>query len=260
MQPNGAWTFTGNGGIDALPAGANVTQSFTATVTDDKGATATQTVVVTVVGTNDAPVTKDGEFETDKGDAISGQLFASDVDAGDVLTFSLGTKAPANGTVTIAADGGFTYTPKAGFQGLDTFDFTVSDGNGGTSTSRATVAVVSESGASGGSSVSLDIQPEGTILSTASPVDAAVEPRHRARPVGQHRRDRMAGSDKPGGRRAPGAGRALRRCRDLGRRPHRGLCLHGHEHADLQPHGPRAHRCSPRPALSAGGRRTTPPP
>ena len=172
VQPNGAWTFTGNGAIDALPSGATVTQSFTATVTDDKGATATQTVVVTVVGTNDAPVTKDGEFETDKGDAISGQLFASDVDAGDVLTFSLGAKGPANGTVTIAANGSFTYTPKAGFQGLDTFDFTVSDGKGGTSTSRATIAVVSESDNSGGSSVSLDIQPEGTVISTASPVDA----------------------------------------------------------------------------------------
>jgi VCBS repeat-containing protein len=172
MQPNGAWTFTGNGAIDALPAGATVTQSFTATVTDDKGAKATQTVVVTVVGTNDAPITKDGEFETDKGDAISGQLFASDVDAGDALTFSLGAKGPANGTVTIAANGSFTYTPKAGFQGLDTFDFTVSDGKGGTSTSRATIAVVSESDNSGGSSVSLDIQPEGTVISTASPVDA----------------------------------------------------------------------------------------
>jgi VCBS repeat-containing protein len=172
VQPNGVWTFTGNAAIDALPGGATVTQSFSATVTDDKGATATQTVVVTVVGTNDAPVTKDGEFETDKGDAISGQLFGADVDAGDVLTFSLGPKGPSNGTVTVAANGTFTYTPKAGFQGLDTFDFTVSDGKGGTSTSRATVAVVSESDNSGGSSVSLDIQPEGSILSTASPVDA----------------------------------------------------------------------------------------
>ncbi|MGE5199115.1 MAG: VCBS domain-containing protein [Rhodospirillaceae bacterium] len=172
VQPDGTWSFTGNSAIDALPKGATVTESFTATVTDDKGATATQTVVVTILGTNDAPVTKDGEFETDKGEAISGQLFASDVDTGDILTFSLGPKAPANGTVTIAADGSFTYTPAAGFQGLDTFDFSVSDGQGGTSTSRATVAVVSESGSSGGSSVSLDIQPEGTILSTATPVDA----------------------------------------------------------------------------------------
>jgi VCBS repeat-containing protein len=172
VQPDGGWTFTGNGAIDALARGATVTESFVATVTDEWGATATQTVVVTVVGTNDAPVTSDGEFDTRKDEPITGTLFASDVDAGDLLTFSLGPRGPANGTVAIAADGSFTYTPNAGFQGLDTFDFSVSDGQGGTATSRATVAVVSESGGSGGATVSLDIEPAGTVLSTASPVEA----------------------------------------------------------------------------------------
>jgi VCBS repeat-containing protein len=178
VRPDGTWTFTGNAAIDALPQSARVTETFTATVTDDRGATATQAVVVTILGTNDAPVATDGEFETDKGAAVAGQLSATDVDTGDVLTFGLGPGAPANGTVALAADGSFTYTPNAGFQGLDGFDFTVSDGQGGTATSRATVAVVSNSASSGGSSVSLDItgaagaQPAGTILSTASPVDA----------------------------------------------------------------------------------------
>jgi VCBS repeat-containing protein len=178
VQPDGTWTFTGNAAIDALPQSARVTETFTATVTDDRGATATQAVVVTILGTNDSPVAPDGEFETDKGTPVAGQLSATDVDTGDVLTFGLGPRAPANGTVAIAADGSFTYTPNAGFQGLDSFDFTVSDGQGGTATSRATVAVVSGTASSGGSSVSLDItgapgaQPAGTILSTASPVDA----------------------------------------------------------------------------------------
>jgi VCBS repeat-containing protein len=143
VQPNGTWTFTGNAAIEALPQSARVTETFTATVTDEQGATATQAVVVTILGTNDAPVATDGDFATDKGTPVAGQLFATDVDTGDVLTFGLGPRAPANGTVAIAADGSFTYTPNAGFQGLDSFDFTVSDGQGGTATSRATVAVVS---------------------------------------------------------------------------------------------------------------------
>src|SRR5262245_38622 len=34
---------------------------------------------------------------------------------------------PANGTLTLGADGGFSYTPAAGFHGTDTFTYTVSD-------------------------------------------------------------------------------------------------------------------------------------
>ena len=180
VQPDGTWTFAGNGLVQTLGAGASVTETFTATVTDEKGATATQAVVVTIRGANDAPVSSAGEFDTAKGNAITGTLVAVDIDAGDVLTFGAGPKAPTNGTVVIGADGSFTYTPDPAFQGLDSFDFTVSDGQGGSSTSRVTVAVLSPTGSgSGGSSVSLGItgapgvQPAGTVISTASPVDAS---------------------------------------------------------------------------------------
>jgi VCBS repeat-containing protein len=180
VLPNGEWTFSGNGLVQTLGSGATVTETFTATVTDDRGATATQTVVVTIRGANDAPVSSTGDVDTAKDSAVTGRLVASDIDAGDVLTFGAGPKAPSNGTVVIGADGSFSYTPAAGFQGLDSFDFTVSDGQGGTSTSRVTVAVLSPTGSgSGGSSVSIGItgapgaQPAGTVISTASPVDAS---------------------------------------------------------------------------------------
>ena len=63
-------------------------------------------------------------------DAISGVL-ANDTDAdGDVLAASLLTDV-SHGTLTLNADGSFTYTPDADFFGTDTFDYTVSDGNGG---------------------------------------------------------------------------------------------------------------------------------
>ena len=39
----------------ALKEGQTVTESFTATVTDDFGATATQVVTITITGTNDTP-------------------------------------------------------------------------------------------------------------------------------------------------------------------------------------------------------------
>ena len=40
----------------------------------------------------------------------------TDVDTGTTLTATLGA-SPANGTVTLSADGSFTYTPAANFNG-----------------------------------------------------------------------------------------------------------------------------------------------
>ncbi|MEH2071087.1 MAG: Ig-like domain-containing protein [Nostoc sp.] len=62
----------------------------------------------------------------------------SDVD-GDTLSISDFTK-PANGTLTLnnngtvgnASDDYFIYTPKANYNGTDSFTYTISDGNGGT--------------------------------------------------------------------------------------------------------------------------------
>ncbi|MEO0764220.1 MAG: cadherin-like domain-containing protein, partial [Pseudomonadota bacterium] len=62
----------------------------------------------------------------------------SDVD-GDALTAVLGTDV-TDGTLTLSADGSFDYAPDADFNGTDSFTYTVSDGQGGTST-PATVTI-----------------------------------------------------------------------------------------------------------------------
>jgi len=64
----------------------------------------------------------------------------SDPDGDDLMVESV--NQPENGTVS--NDGtNVAYTPEAGFSGIDIFDYTVSDGNGGTDTATIIVAVAS---------------------------------------------------------------------------------------------------------------------
>ena len=54
---------------------------------------------------------------------ISGNVLKNDHGATAVVR----STQPSDGTVTLNADGSFTYTPKAGFKGTDTFTYTASD-------------------------------------------------------------------------------------------------------------------------------------
>ena len=64
-------------------------------------------------------------------------IVAEDIE-GDALSHAV-VEGPAHGTVEMAPDGTFTYTPEADFAGADSFTYEVSDGQGGTDT--ATVAI-----------------------------------------------------------------------------------------------------------------------
>jgi Ca2+-binding RTX toxin-like protein len=99
-------------------------------------------VFVSVLPVNDgAPVARDAALLAPAGATLRGALpAASDVDR-DPVTYSLAAE-PRNGSVSVAPDGGFAYTPRAGHQGADSFGFTVSDGQGGSNTYTAQVTVM----------------------------------------------------------------------------------------------------------------------
>ena len=114
--------------------------SFSYTIDDGNGHTATATVTVNVTAVNDAPLAIGDIASTTAGTPVVINVLGNDADVdGDALTVTAVT-APTNGTAVINADNTVTYTSTADFAGgLVTFDYTVSDGNGGTDT--ATVAV-----------------------------------------------------------------------------------------------------------------------
>jgi hypothetical protein len=55
-------------------------------------------------------------------------------------TVTLGSR-PRHGTLTMHADGGFAYTPRAGFTGTDTFTYTVKRGEATSEPATVTVLV-----------------------------------------------------------------------------------------------------------------------
>uniref|UniRef100_UPI0035699EBB Ig-like domain-containing protein n=1 Tax=Mangrovibacterium sp. TaxID=1961364 RepID=UPI0035699EBB len=138
--PNGTITIDASDAISFSPdANYNGTETF-AYVISDGTTTATANQEITVNAVNDDPVAVADAPVTDEDTPVSGLVTATDIDGDSPLTF---TKAsdPSNGTVTVAGDGSYTYTPDADFNGTDSFTVSVSDGNGGTDTVTVSVTV-----------------------------------------------------------------------------------------------------------------------
>ncbi len=140
MNADGSFTYTGAADF----AGAD---SFDYTIADGRGGFSTATVDLNVAAVNDAPVAVGDSYAglSDIAvvmDAASGVL-SNDTDAdGDGLSVDSYDAVSVNGgTVSMNADGSFTYTPAAGYTGTDTFAYTVTDGNNATDTQTVSVSV-----------------------------------------------------------------------------------------------------------------------
>ncbi|MEO5688455.1 MAG: Ig-like domain-containing protein, partial [Burkholderiaceae bacterium] len=135
MNPDGTLTFTPN---------HDVAGSITFTYTESNGSagTSTSTVTVNVVATPDhAPVAANDTFSGHENAVITGNVAANDtpsIDGGNSWTLASGT---AHGSVTLNADGTFSYTPAANYSGPDSFAYTVTDADGSASTAIVTLNV-----------------------------------------------------------------------------------------------------------------------
>jgi VCBS repeat-containing protein len=154
LNPDGSFVYTPTQNF-------NGTDSFTYNVTDSKGASNSATVTITVTNNNNPPTAVDDPFYTTNEDtplSVTGatneiiqQTIAypvllsndTDLDQDNLTVSSTGAFTTSeNGTVTLYSDGSFDYQPAQDFNGVDSFNYTASDGNGGTSTATATVTVL----------------------------------------------------------------------------------------------------------------------
>jgi len=116
------------------------TDSFTYTIDDGRGFTATGIVTVAVSPVQDDPEADDDSKVTDEDTAVAIAVLVNDSDVdGDTLTV---TDYTQGGHGLVENNGGtLTYTPEPNFNGTDSFTYTISDGHGGTDTATVTVTV-----------------------------------------------------------------------------------------------------------------------
>ena len=114
----GTWTYTLDNNaenVQALAAGESHDEEFTVVVTDDQGATDTQTVTITVTGTNDAPIIEAGDVAGDVQEdttlTFTGDLHSTDVDNGATAAWSVANSAGTYGSLAVDGNTGtWTYT------------------------------------------------------------------------------------------------------------------------------------------------------
>jgi VCBS repeat-containing protein len=139
LASDGSFTYTPNADFSG-------TDTFTYKANDSHSDSNVVTVTLTVNPLNDAPVSQAdayiAEVNTPRVVGAAAGLLSNDTDAdpGDTLTVATFSQ-PANGNVTVNADGSFTYTPNTDFQGTDTFTYKATDGTETTGDTTVTITV-----------------------------------------------------------------------------------------------------------------------
>ncbi len=132
---HGTVSLNGDGSFSYTPAtGFTGTDSFTYSVSDGQASDGPITVMITVsgsIGGNHPPQGSPDSYSVSAGQTLTVSapgLLANDTDPdGDALSVA-SSGSPSHGTLSISADGWFSYTPDSGFTGTDSFPYYVTDG------------------------------------------------------------------------------------------------------------------------------------
>ena len=112
----------------------------------DGALTTTKIYNITIEAVNDPPEFGSMHNTTPEDTAVSGSVTASDPES-DAVTYAKASD-PAHGTVTVAPDGSYTYTPNDDYTGEDSFTVTADDGqpehSTGTGIAHITVTPVND--------------------------------------------------------------------------------------------------------------------
>src|SRR5262249_30660286 len=141
---HGSLTLNADGSFSYTPnANYNGSDSFTYKASDGALDSNVATVGISVAPVNDAPVAQNDTTATNEDTAVSGNLLANDSAIhGHRFTEVLVT-APVHGSLTLNADGSFTYTPSANYNGPDSFSYKANDGTADSNVATVSINVAS---------------------------------------------------------------------------------------------------------------------
>jgi gliding motility-associated-like protein len=152
INANGSYTFTPTANYNGT------VPSIDYTATDANGGSDVGALQLTITPVNDAPVAVDDIKTTNENTTASGNVLTDGTDDSDVdgntltitqfkingITYNPGTVAniPGRGSITINANGSYTFTPTAGYYGaVPDVEYTLSDGNGGSDVGLLSITV-----------------------------------------------------------------------------------------------------------------------
>ena len=168
LNADGSFTYTPD-------VNYNGTDSFTYKVNDGQLDSNFATVMLNIAAVNDAPVAADAAVNTleDTSLVIDLRNYATDVDS-SVFAAAI-VNAPTHGALVANADGTYSYTPDANYNGADSFTYLINDGQLDSNVATVTLAIASVNDAP----AAVDVQAAGiedvplnlNLLATASDVD-----------------------------------------------------------------------------------------
>ena len=142
---HGTLTLNANGGFSYTPAANyNGPDSFTYKANDGTVDSNVATVNITVNAVNDAPVAGNDSYSTNEDTTLTVAapgVLGNDTDIdGDALTAAVVT-GPSHGTLLLNANGSFTYTPAANYNGGDSFTYRANDGTANSNVATVTITL-----------------------------------------------------------------------------------------------------------------------
>ena len=140
---HGSLTLNANGSFSYTPAADFAgSDSFSYRASDGTLTSNVATVAISVTAVNDVPVAAGDAFSAAEDTVLTGAtpgVLGNDADPdGDPLTAALVT-GPSHGSLTLNANGSFSYTPEADYNGTDSFTYRASDGT--LESNQATVTI-----------------------------------------------------------------------------------------------------------------------
>jgi VCBS repeat-containing protein len=171
LSEDGSFTYT----PEADFFGAD---GFDYLVSSERSDSQSARVEISVSPVDDAPLASDDEFVTGIDTTLTVRapgVLVNDVDAdGDTLSAVL-LSEPTSGTLALAEDGSFEYTPNDGFEGVDSFQYKALAGGVETAAATVTIAVNPINDALVASDDTFNLTEDGVLVLDDSPFFSILE-------------------------------------------------------------------------------------